>query len=222
MTTEEIVKKIEELELQIKREQAVTACQNLMGHYGIVHNQRNMHKHLKDFALTMPDVSFGDAVGAEALRKQFCETWYLSEEASKGIFLCHYLTNPVVTVADDCQTARGVWWSPGLEIKPNPTVPGEYVASWAFMMYATDFIVENGEWKIWHLHILPVTKCKYEDGPVYGTPHFWAKKVIGNPHAPAYSNPYSTTYTQKSVPAYPNPYKTWDGDGLWFTREENC
>ena len=221
MTNEDLSKRLIDLEAELNRERAVTACQNLMGHYCIVHNHKNMEKHVKDFALSMPDVRFFDRVGEAEIRDQFEVQWKIPEEEAKGIFLCHYLTNPVIQVAKDCKTERGVWWSPGMECKPNPEIPGQFEATWAFFMYAVDFIVEDGEWKIWHLNILPVTKSRYERGPVRDTLYFWATKVnhINNP---CYANPYSTTYTQKSIPAYPPPYDTWDGDEFWFTREENC
>ena len=64
-----------------------------------------------------------------------------------GQFLMHYTTTAIIEIADDGQTAKGFWYSPGM-VKET----GE-AAQTLWEAYGCDFVKENGEWKIWHLHM---------------------------------------------------------------------
>lgn len=75
-----------------------------------------------------------------------------------GLLGEHTLTTPVVEVAADGKTAKGVWMSPGLITGPGD---GKFVALWMWEKYAVDFIKEDGQWKIWHFAV-------YTD---FGTPY---------------------------------------------------
>lgn len=54
----------------------------------------------------------------------------------------------VVEVADDLQTAKGLWVVRGLVEKITTAGP---VSFWDFSYWAVDFILEDGAWKIWHM-----------------------------------------------------------------------
>jgi len=71
------------------------------------------------------------------------------ENYGAGILWCHTLTTPVIQIAGDGQTAKGVWMSWGHVTNPTPD---GLKATWAYEKYGIDFIKEDGEWKIWHLH----------------------------------------------------------------------
>lgn len=70
----------------------------------------------------------------------------VDQKSMPGGFMFHTLTTPIVVVAEDRRTAKGVWYTPGMV--------GSYKdASWLWERYGVDFANENGHWKIWHLHV---------------------------------------------------------------------
>jgi len=69
-----------------------------------------------------------------------------------GEFAMHTSTTPVIEVAGDGKTAKGIWYSPGLGLTPHVSGDSVQVGSIFFWeKYAADFVKENGQWKIWHL-----------------------------------------------------------------------
>jgi hypothetical protein len=64
----------------------------------------------------------------------------------------HTSTTPVIEVAGDGKTAKGIWYSPGMGLMPH--INGKSVAVGGIFFwekYSGDFVKENGQWKIWHL-----------------------------------------------------------------------
>ncbi|ACM31326.1 nuclear transport factor 2 family protein [Agrobacterium rhizogenes] len=100
-------------------------------------NQRNREKALKALAgidLKIKDVPENYGAGHE---------WAM-----------HTSTTPVIEVAGDGETAKGVWYSPGLGLETK--FKGGKIglnASMFWEKYAGDFINEDGVWKIWHLQM---------------------------------------------------------------------
>jgi hypothetical protein len=69
-----------------------------------------------------------------------------------GEFAMHTSTTPIIEVAADGKTAKGMWYSPGLGLTPHVSGSSIAVGSIFFWeKYAGDFIKEDGKWKIWHL-----------------------------------------------------------------------
>ena len=64
-----------------------------------------------------------------------------------GQLLLHVTTTGIIEVADDGLTAKGYWYSPGMIREVGMSGNSIWEA------YGVDFIKENGEWKIWHLHM---------------------------------------------------------------------
>ncbi len=73
-----------------------------------------------------------------------------TEEELFGVGQISYrpIDTAVVEVADDLQTAKGLWVVRGLVEKITPAGP---VSFWDFSYWAVDFILEDGAWKIWHM-----------------------------------------------------------------------
>lgn len=224
MDEKKLLERIEALEAQVARSRAKEEIQNLMAHYELLQNQKNMSLHPMDFAMETPDVSVTIAdgapfVGPEGVRKLFCGVYDMAEEDYKGILLLHYLTNPYIEVAQDCKTARGLWWSPGIEtIKRDKYSDPE--AAWCFGAYANDFILENGVWKIWHMRWFLTSKCPYTEGWA-DQRYFYNSKVkharVAN--ADRSYNPYTKDFIQEAIPMGPLPYDTWN-DEKWYMRQE--
>jgi hypothetical protein len=72
-----------------------------------------------------------------------------------GEWAIHTQTTPIIEVAGDGKTAKGVWYTPGIR---NTVVfkdgKAEVQGAWFMERYAVDFIKEDGKWKIWHFQNL--------------------------------------------------------------------
>lgn len=222
MDENKLLARIEALEAELKRVRAREEIQNLMAHYELLQNQKNMSLHPMDFAMDTPDVSVTIAardpfVGPEGVRKLFCGIYDIPEY--EGIMLIHYLCNPYIEVAKDGKTARGLWWSPGIEtVKRDAYSDPEAV--WCFGAYANDFILENGVWKIWHMRWFLVSKCPYTEGWADQRTYYHTDaKRFHETNAEKTHNPYSKTYIQEAIPMGPLPYDTWN-DERWYLRQE--
>jgi hypothetical protein len=116
-----------------------------------------------------------------------------------GMLWYHMLMSPVIEVAGDGQTARGVWMSFGTVTEPNGT---SMTAQWTCETYGIDFVKENGKWKIWHLR-LHVYFYSNVDGHWYNTSDNQAASDAGT---------YFTGYSLHKIAEaaeIPEPYNTW-------------
>ena len=90
----------------------------------------------------------GRLEGPEAIKAGYGKE--VSREETMGYFSWHTITTPVVEVAADGQTAKGVWYTPGIAgFFPE----GKSNFNWMFEKYGVDFIREDGVWKIWHMRV---------------------------------------------------------------------
>lgn len=159
---------LESLAKSIENVKALQACRNIMARYCYYHTAfrhkayvENCWAKREDCCLKMP---WGAYLGIEGVKR--C---YLQEhgdrsdprtyETLKGAMFMHCLDTECLEVAEDGQTARGVWVSPGHET----AVRGDDImANWCWGKYAVDFIKEGGEWRIWHLQLFPLFNTPYE------------------------------------------------------------
>jgi hypothetical protein len=216
---------------KLDRVDAVQEIQNLMGRYVWEHEVQKDPEFIETkFAKNNPDVSWevahmGLYRGREAVKEILDQHGPRGGSITPGTFFVHTLTTPVIEIAEDGQTAKGVWKSPGAETMKDPQT-GKLRGMWAWTKYACDFIKEDGKWKILHYHVYRIfmtpADMNYTDG--------WEMKGGGG-IAPAgatsgggrgptqqasslrepttYDNPFSTSYIPELVPAPPVPYKTF-------------
>ncbi len=108
-----------------------------------------------------------------------------------GKLILHYTTTPVIEVAGDGQTAKGVWIMAGCEsgltehdeAKKMPDfmfspqeVQGKKVwAHWVWCKYAVDFLKQDGVWKIWKFRCFELARAPYEEN--------WISFAEKNTHA---------------------------------------
>ncbi len=69
----------------------------------------------------------------------------------KGGFVWHTITTPVVEIAEDRKTAKGIWYTPG--IVGSYSEDGKNNSQWMWEKYGVDFVMENGKWKVWHMKV---------------------------------------------------------------------
>lgn len=101
----------------------------------------------------------------------------LSEEELYGIGSMEYkpLDTAVVEVANDLQTAKGLWCCRGSYM--DLTVGGP-VSYWEWSFFAVDFVHEEEGWKIWHMQYLTDI-----DSPCGKS---WAQPFAGYPDEPGF------------------------------------
>lgn len=193
---------------------------NVMGYYEyltLAHRFRDLANH---FALSEPDVTIdidnmARWVGPEKVRAillsqdinpEPISTLPLDLAPSAGQMHEHTLTTPIIEVADDGQTAQGLWISPGHE-----TVGGK--AYWAWCKYAVDFKKIDGAWKIWHMKIHGTFFTPFDKDWVETAQHA-PRETPWADHAGAQAiEPWQ--YSGEDIPPLlriPRPYREWRAD----------
>ena len=222
MGKKSLEEKIERLEKEIQRLKDIHEIQNLMGRYEYLHTSAGGDYKLPDllWAKKTPGASaelgnWGVYEGFEGVKKIYDATGKGSE--IPGQMFMHTLTTPVIEVADDGKTAKGVWISPGHEtIRPRYKRDEKPVPHWAWIKYGIDFVKEDGEWKIWHLHVYGIFHTPYDTSWVDVPPYVAApeqRRVIPfpKPDKPTtYHWLYNQTALTEMVPKPPEPYETFD------------
>lgn len=216
----ELETKIKELENRLCIQEDTEEIRHLMGKYEVWHVPTKVTETWKLFTMKQPDVSaeidnWGVYVGPESVKKLY-EIGHVVPIT--GTMHEHYLTTYIIQVARDRKTAKGIFFSPGHETWMRE---GGKIASWVWGKYGCDFIKEEGEWKIWHLHWYTAFRCDFykswqED---FKLPFMEAVNAVDAGELPpdkptTFHNPYSLDFVQKVVPDYPEPYDTWDGKSV--------
>lgn len=157
----------------------------------------------------------------EKISKIYPEIKNVPENLGAGsAYTIHTQTTPIIEVAGDGKTAKGLWYSPGIAtaavFKDGKVETG---GNWFMEKYAVDFVKEDGEWKIWHIGM-------YYDPtpPTWGSQGDMAEAAQSDDDkekSPAAGglemtrpnpNPYEA-WTPKSVlklePRFPEPYYTF-------------
>ncbi|MBP2643710.1 MAG: hypothetical protein H6Q67_1597 [Firmicutes bacterium] len=159
----------------------------------------------------------------ERMKKLYPE---LADKSTKDIYavgslVMHTTTTPIIEVAGDGKTAKGMWYSPGQITEIGPNGPD---AAWIWEKYAVDFIKEDGEWKIWHMLVstdfcVPVAGGKSWADETLNAPMGGkgAQKVDEKPPADMPGpnvavetyKVYSKTQVPQNFPRMPEPYWTF-------------
>ena len=121
----------------------------------------------------------------------------------------------IIEIADDQQTAKGLWNIRGSYSRMTVSGP---VAYWWFGWAAVDFIYEEGQWKIWHLQLLKNLDCQC--GTAFGAEPQQFEPVaayaeLADFHMPEPNIPtpvlanYYPGRPHVTSPAMPVPYETF-------------
>jgi len=196
-----------------------------MSRYSYWHTA-DMHRECMDlFALKTPGVRaemmWGVYEGAAGIERLY-PGWHthLGEEARAGQLHMHTLTTPVIEVAGDLRTARATWISPGHETM-SFSAAGEKTpeAFWAWCKYGCDFVVEDGRWKIWHLHVYGIFLAPYGRSWVDQPEDMIDPPPMLDEHRP--DRPPTTHWQYRpdriypNEPAPPDPYPSFGESGAY-------
>jgi hypothetical protein len=221
-TLEDALKLIEKQNKRIQALEDVHQIHNLMGRYVWRHN-------------VGMDATFPDTLYAKKVKGVSSEVvdWgrYEDDDFRKryksgkvgfppGNMIMHHLDTPVVEVAGDGKTAKGVWLSPGHETYADLKT-GLCTAHWCWCKYGMDFVKEEGQWKIWHYHVYRIFKTPFhtpwtddlETRGYYAPPAEMAEMMgpeVKPTRPTTYDHPYTTKTAVELVPEPPDPYETWD------------
>lgn len=168
-------------EQMVERWEAQRAIKNLMGKYAncvILNREQDIYSLFwsarEDVSLMFNDGAYTDAdkvrayyaaccdrnaLVAKLMQKRFPEVLgNKSDEEIYGIgpFKVKPMACPVIEVAGDGQTAKGLWFCQGAY---NEVETGGPVARWTWGYFAADFVKEEDGWKIWHLQYLNDVDC---------------------------------------------------------------
>ncbi len=124
------------------------------------------------------------------------------------------LTTVLVEVAGDGKTAKGLWQVMGVD---NDITEYGPLSIWHWGWLAADFVLEDDEWKVWHLQMLdeivtPVGTKWTEANPYPVLPEF---AVLADLKLPEPTKPcilytaYSTQRPPMAPPEAPVPYTTF-------------
>jgi hypothetical protein len=228
-TLEERVKLLEEINekqsRRIQRLEDVHEIANMMGRYVYQHEQqRDPEFYDTMFAKKTPGVSWevahmGVFKGREGIKRALDAHGPKGDKPAPGTLFIHTLTSPVIEVAGDGKTAKGIWTSPGAETV-GEMKNGKPRGFWAWTKYGCDFVREDGRWRIWHYHVYRIfmTPSDTDYGEEYEMKVLDAPGSEAGPGSmrmqpdgpPTYDNPYCSTYIPEGIPAPPEPYETFD------------
>lgn len=153
----------------------------------------------------------------------------LGEDEIRGVGMIDYkpVDTAVIEIAEDNQTAKGLWCIRGSHSRLTEAGP---VAYWEFGWFAVDFVFEDGKWRIWHLlHLDDIchpcgsswaeTAVKFDRrGEFEGA----GKLPMPEPAVPrALRALYSTDRPFTPSPRLPEPYDTFSHTFSYGYREED-
>lgn len=166
-----------DLETSVRRWEDQRAIKNLMGKYVLSILLEQREQAFARFWSKRDDVCLGFNDGWYA-GAQAVSGWYqagarrtaaeselmkelfpdkLGQLSPEALYGAGHLDNrpvsaPVIRVAGDGETAKGMWTSMGCYNAFEPEFGPQ--SHWNWSVYAADFVREDGEWKIWHLQYL--------------------------------------------------------------------
>ena len=162
-------------------------------------------------------VAANTAVRSKAIQTRFPEK--LGNKSDEelygtGTMNVRPLTTVLVEVAGDGKTAKGLWQVMGVD---NDITEYGPLSTWRWGWLAADFVLEEDEWKVWHLQMLdeivtPVGSKWTEPNPYPVLPEFAHLAELKTPAPTKACRLYTAYHTQRpfqAPPEAPVPYETF-------------
>jgi len=156
-------------ERELARMQAEHEIRNLAARFVLSVKGGLFEEAYRCFALETEGVyanieKYGIYEGKKKLHEYFVD-YYGRIGGGEGCFIIHELTNPVVELAGDGNTAKAMFTVEGILAVDTDHWMAEHEEArsiWQFGPWCMDFVREQGEWKIWHLVIYDEVETTYE------------------------------------------------------------
>jgi len=146
----------------------------------------------------------------------------------EGKLILHYTTSPVIEVAADGQTAKGVFTIAGSEsgltdpevakafpdmYSPQEVLGKKVWAHWVWCKYAVDFLKQDGEWKFWKFRCYELARAPFEENWVsFGLKNEAAFDLdlmyFGDDGKPVFMPPADEPVKSKNFPYHPQTTQT--------------
>lgn len=157
------------LEERVSRLKAGAECQRIAASYsGYLSGAQyeklcGLFSNRKDIWASMPWGTYRGESGVQRLYQGLYRSMYCTgEEMKSGVLTVHGMNTPVITVAEDGQSAQGSWASPGAVTVERQGAPNGLQSYWSWNRFNCDFILESGAWKILHLQMVPFFTTEFE------------------------------------------------------------
>jgi hypothetical protein len=224
ISLEEMAQTLEKQQKEIQKLKDVYEIQNLMGRYIYLH-EVGRDPEFPDtlYAKKTPGVSVEVATSGVFLadkgdlRRAWPTPPGTEPGLQKGALFTHPITTPVIEVAGDGKTAKGVWMSLGYETGADDPQTKKKIAMFEYHKKGVDFVKEDGKWKIWHYHVYRQFMTPWNVPFTDEWERNVRDKTIGKfeeifkPDLPTTAdNPYSQDTVRELVPAPPEPYEKWE------------
>lgn len=208
-----------------------TAIANIMGAFTFLNCYKQHKRQFENWSHNEPTITLNDGkyVGYEAVKAFFvdyheAQTRWANETMRKlfpeelgdksdeeiwavGSNTVLNFTTPLIEVAFDGQTAKGMWYVYGSTTEVYSTGPK---AAWNFGRCAVDFVKEDGVWKIWHMTMFTDIQCPV--GGNWGKDKMYPHEGVEIPE-PTVKEHYYTGYGEDFLslvePPLPEPYDTF-------------
>ena len=166
------------LELRLARLEARIELENLIGRYLHLRTAGEGERILNELWVDRRDSCIEVGASGKYHGTEKVGTFYQKDHLP-GRFTLPLAVAPVIEVAEDLQSARGLWFVAGTEtdagdlsgaapeeitderrqLFSSHTEGGEgYSAEWFFQKWGIDFVLEDGAWKILHLHAYEIMR----------------------------------------------------------------
>ena len=221
------------IEQRLQRMEDIHEIEQVMNKYERYLEVRLWDELVDLFALKTPDVradvGWGIYEGEEGIKRLFYgihKAWGGDPKTglNVGCFGTLFNVNPCIEIAGDGKTAKGIWgflgagsYRPGGQEGGQGYDKGKIDSHWNMGMRATDFIKENGQWKIWHYTVHGFFCCPFYtcwadvEDPYKIMDHSWLPDEW-KPDRPS-TDPvwlYTPTATVRNIPKVPEPYDTFN------------
>lgn len=130
---------------------------NVVNRYCVYESLGRIPDMLNSFALALPDVQidvgFGLYYGSDGARKFAAVTGTLLGDTSTGVYRKGAMnvfanSTDIIEVAEDLQTAKGLWVTHAATTNGSPSEG--FNAHYGYFRRAIDLVNLDGTWKIWH------------------------------------------------------------------------
>ena len=209
--------------------------QNVIARHVYYFNAQKQYEELDAIWSKAPDIAYGHnggfKVGQESVRNYYGgmnerqrkkkleimsqlyqDVKNVKENEGIGDLVMMPVQTPCIEVAGDGKTAKGVWFSYGMNFEVG--ADGKPVAYSFWGKMGVDFIKEDGKWKIWHLVGYGDVMWRNEQSWVDNINPPLERTVPEDENWDKLKDPPYQLYSAKTLPQYdpkpPEPYETWD------------
>ena len=245
----ELEARLEKARCQIMKAEAYRKIMKLMSAHVHCCLNQDYEEELERYWSKRDDIVYANGdlayVGQQAVRRYYVEAAKIRSEQVRrqlsvmgkpvpegdktpGYKNMNLIGTPYIEIAEDGQTAQGIWMAHSFTGCVGED--GNLKTQGTLSRYSGEFILEDGQWKIWHRRNYADVVFEEKPAEMIGPP----PTKDGKPPKPMVENPKPTTITKIKVknsryspvtvpsgePRLPEPYDTWTYETSNVQKEE--